>query len=553
MFKMGVIVATVLVCIYGIIGLPTSMKKLKANVTGNIHLGLDLKGGSHLVLQVQVQDAAKTAADQVIESLREEARTRKIIIEGFDRNDPTTLDQADSIQVNIHGVDQANTQAFRNLIGEKYPDWLLAPVSATDYKMNMKPSSLVDLKRNTVAQERDTIERRVNALGLTEPTVQAYGSVEKQSEILVELPGVDDPARVKELIGATAQLKIVEVKNEGPWKTQEEALAAKGGILPIGTELLEWPAGIGRRGGWYLVSRTPVITGQDMRSARAATDPDSPGRWECGFTLSQDGARRFEKFTGANIGNRLAVVLDNQIRSVATIESAISDSGRINGLSSEQEASDLALVLRTGALPAGIQYLQEKTVGPSLGADSIQEGLYAGAAGLIAVVIVMLVYYKKAGINAVLALLLNAVILVAALCYFSATLTLPGIAGVILTIGMAVDANVLIFERIREELRTGKSIPAAVDAGFGKAWWTIVDTHVTTIVSCLFLFLFGTGPVRGFAVTLVIGLFANVFTAVFVSKSDFRLGTFAAASGDGAEHLMGRTMTAMRMSCGQVC
>ena len=519
MFKLAVIVATVLVCIYGIIGLPTSGAALKANLARNIHLGLDLKGGSHLVLQVQVQDAAKTAADQLIEVLREDARTRNIIIEGFDRNDPATLTDTDSIQVNLHGVDQAKTQAFRALVTEKYPDWLLAPVSATDYKLNMKPTALIDLKRNTVAQERDTIERRVNALGLTEPTVQDHGSPETQSEILVELPGVDDPARVKDLIGTTAQLKIVEVKNEGPWKSKEEALGSKGGILPLGTEVIEYTAVGG--GGFYLVNRSPVITGQDMRSARAASDSDSPGRWECGFTLSQDGARRFQKFTSSNIGNRLAVVLDNQIRSVATIQSAISDSGRINGLSSEQEASDLALVLRTGALPAGIRYLQEKTIGPSLGADSIREGIYAAIAGLIAVVIVMLVYYKKAGINAVLALILNAVILIAALAYFSATLTLPGIAGVILTIGMAVDSNVLIFERIREELRTGKSIAASVDAGFGKAWWTIVDTHVTTIVSCLFLFLFGTGPVRGFAITLVIGLLANVFTAVFVSKVIF--------------------------------
>jgi preprotein translocase subunit SecD len=258
-----------------------------------------------------------------------------------------------------------------------------------------------------------------------------------------------------------------------------------------------------------------------MRSARAGTDTNSPGRWECAFSLSQDGARRFERFTGSNIGNRLAVVLDNQIRSVATIQSTITDQGRINGLSSEQEAQDLSLVLKTGALPAGIVYEQQSTIGPSLGADSIREGLYAGIAGLVAVILVMLIYYKRSGINAVLALLLNTVLLMAALCYFGATLTLPGIAGVILTIGMAVDSNVLIFERIREELRAGKSIPAAVDAGFGKAWWTIVDTHVTTIVSCLFLFMFGTGPVRGFAVTLVIGLLANVFTAVFVSKVIF--------------------------------
>jgi len=529
--KASVIAATIIVCLFGIIGfpkfmggvgIPLSVGQVSSNMQQNIHLGLDLKGGSHLVLQVQVQDAAKTEADQTIENLRDATKAANIIVAGYDRSDPSTLQETDSIQVNIHGVDQTKTQAFRSLVADKYPDWILTPINTTDYKMNMKPSALIELKRNTVAQERDTIERRVNALGLTEPTVQDYGASDTQSEILVELPGVDDPARVKDLIGSAAQLKIVEVKNEGPWKTREEALAAKGGILPIGTEVLDWPAGIGNgSGSWYLVSRTPVITGQDMRNARPATDSDSPGRWECSFTLSQDGGRRFGAFTGANIGNRLAVVLDNQITSVATIQSRIDDSGRINGLSSQEEASDLALKLRTGALPAGIKYEQERTIGPSLGADSIREGIVAAIAGLIAVVLVMLVYYKKAGINAVLALILNTVLLMAALSYFGATLTLPGIAGIILTIGMAVDSNVLIFERIREELRTGKSIIAAVDAGFGKAWWTIVDTHVTTIVSCLFLFMFGTGPVRGFAVTLVIGLLANVFTAVFVSKTIF--------------------------------
>jgi preprotein translocase subunit SecD len=519
MVKTVVIVATVLICIFGIIGIPTSGAALKANVAKNIHLGLDLKGGSHLVLQVQVQDAARTAADQAIDQLREETRTRNIVVSSFDRNDPQELKDTDSIQINLRGVDETKTQVFRSMVAERFPDWNLTPVNASDYRMNMKPTALLDLKRSTVSQSLTTIERRVNALGLTEPTVQEHGDPVTASEILVELPGVDDPAHVKELIGETAQLRIVEVKNEGPFKTREEGLAAKGGILPIGTELREYVSA--GQGGWYLVNRTPVITGRDMRTAHAATDPDSPGRWETSFTLSQDGARRFEKFTGANIGNRLAVVLDNQIRSVATIQSAISDSGRINGLASEEESKDLALVLNAGALPAGIKYLQERTIGPSLGADSIREGIYSGLAGLAAVIVVMLIYYKKSGVNAVLALLLNTVLLMAALCYFSATLTLPGIAGIILTVGMAVDSNVLIFERIREELRSGKTIAAAIDAGFGKAWWTIVDTHVTTIVSCLFLFLFGTGPVKGFAVTLVIGLLANVFTAVFVSKVIF--------------------------------
>ncbi len=520
MIKAVVIVATVLICLFGIFGLPRSADQLKANFAKNIHLGLDLQGGTHLVLQVQVQDAAKGVADQAIESMRDETRTRNLSVAGFDRNDPQSLAETDSIQINVHGVDPAKTAEFRNLVTEKYTEWTLAPVSGNDFKMTMKPSALIELKQNTVKQSVETIDRRVNALGLAETTVTQFGDPVTRSQVLVELPGEDDPAHVKSIIGQTAQLKIVSVQNEGPWKTKEEALAAKGGVLKLDTELREYVSG-GGSGGWYLVSRSPVITGRDMRSASQATDPDHPGRWETSFNLSSDGARRFEKFTTANIGNRLAVLLDNQIRSVATIESTIKDSGRINGLASQQEAADLALVLRTGALPAGIIYEQEQTVGPSLGSDSIRDGLYSGIAGLIAVIVVMLIYYKKAGINAVLALLLNTVLLIAALAYFGATLTLPGIAGVILTVGMAVDSNVLIFERIREELRAGKTVAAAIEAGFGKAWWTIVDTHVTTIVSCLFLFMFGTGPVKGFAITLVIGLVANVFTAVWVSRTIF--------------------------------
>jgi preprotein translocase subunit SecD len=404
------------------------------------------------------------------------------------------------------------------MIADKTGDtWDLHPNGATDYYLTMKPTAVLDLKRNTVTQSIATIERRVAGIaGLTEPTVQEHGDPTTDSEILVELPGVDDSEHVQELIGKTAQLKIVSVKESTPYQTKEAALAAKGGILPLGTELLEWAGH-----GWYLVNRAAVITGQDVRSATEGTDSDSPGRWETNFVLSQDGGDRFEKFTGANIGNYLAVVLDKDIVSVAVIQGTIHDRGMINGLSTEQEAGDLALVLRTGALPASIEYGDERTVGPSLGIDSIHQGIYAGIAGMLAVIVAMLIYYKRAGVNAVLALILNTIILFAALAYFHATLTLPGIAGIILTVGMAVDSNVLIFERIREELRAGKTIPAAISAGFGKAWWTIVDTHVTTIVSCLFLFIFGTGPVKGFATTLVIGLFANVFTAVWVSRVIF--------------------------------
>jgi preprotein translocase subunit SecD len=517
--KTVVIIATILLCIYGIIGIPKNANELKANVSKNILLGLDLKGGSQLVLQVQVQDAVKGVAQQVIDTLQEERRKGNVDFTTVDRNDPATIAAADTIQVNVRGVNAAKTSQFRAFMADHYNQWNLEPVSSTDYKMSLKPSELVEIKRSAVAQSIETITNRVNALGLTEPVVRQQGRADSEFEILVQLPGVDDPARVKEIIGQAAQLSIVEVK-EGPFQSEQSALAQKGGILPLNTELINYPRGGGDQGAsWYLVSRSPVITGRDLRNARPSQG--QTGTWAAGFTLSPDAGKRFEAYTSANIGNRLGIVLDKTLRSVANIKSAISDSGEIEGLASQQEASDLALVLRSGSLPAGIQYLEERTVGPSLGADSIHQGFLAGLAGLAAVIVVMLVYYKKSGINAVLALALNTVILIAALSYFHAVLTLPGIAGIILTIGMAVDSNVLIFERIREELHSGRSVISAVETGFGKAWWTIVDTHVTTVVSCLFLFLFGTGPVKGFAVTLVIGLLANVFTAVFVSKTIF--------------------------------
>src|SRR5450755_375396 len=513
-----VIVVTILVCVFGIIGFPKSGAGLVDNLKHNIRLGLDLKGGSHLVLQVHVQDAIKTEADGAIERIKEEMRKQSIDYAAIDRNDPTTVEDADKIEIDVKGVPATKTTAFRNLISERFNLWVLTPVNSTDYRLNMRPSELVTLKRDTVERSLQTISNRINQLGLTEPTVQQYGQAGTDYEILVELPGVDDPARVKEIMQTTAQLEIDDVK-EGPFQSRETALSQKGGILPVGTKLVREPPQGDRTESWYLLSKAPIIRGTDMRNARAGQD--DMRKWNAQFTLSPDAGKRFGRYTEANIGNRLAVVMDNQIHSVASIKGRIEDSGQIENIGSEQEASDLALVLRAGALPATIQIQYENSVGPSLGADSIHAGIVAGLAGLAAVIIVMLVYYKRSGVNAVLALVLNTVILMAALSYFKAVLTLPGIAGVILTIGMAVDSNVIIFERIREELRSGKAIVSAVDAGFSKAWWTIVDTHVTTVVSCAFLFIFGEGPVRGFAVTLTIGLLANVFTAVFVSKVIF--------------------------------
>ena len=520
-YKFAFILVVILVCVYGIIGLPKSKDELIANFNQNIRLGLDLKGGSQLMLQVQVQDAFKAEADQVIDRLREQLRSAGVNYVSLDRNDPQSIAEADRIEITIKGVDPNKAGAFRQLVTENFTPWTLTAINPTDYRLNLKPTEAIHLRKDTVTRAMNTIENRVNGLGLAEASVQQAGRTEEEAEILVQLPGVDDPARIKQILQTAALLEITEAR-EGPFPSREQALSQFGGVLPLNTKLVRQPARAGDSGGdnWYLLARIPVITGRDLRDARASQDP-ATGRWETNFVLSQDGARRFERFTEANIGKRLAVVLDNQIRSVATIESKISDQGRITGAFSQQEASDLSLVLRAGSLPAGILYLEERTVGPSLGADSIQQGFRAGLIGLAAVTLVMLLYYRKSGINATLALFLNGLVLVAALSYFGAVLTLPGIAGIILTIGIAVDSNVLIFERIKEERRAGKAVVAAIEAGFGKAWWTIVDTHVTTVVSCAFLFIFGTTAVKGFAVTLVIGLLANVFTAVFISKAIF--------------------------------
>ena len=517
--KTVAIFAIILVCIYGIIGLPKSKAELLSNWNQNIKLGLDLRGGSHLVLQVQVQDAFKAEADRVIESLKEQLKKANVDYASIDRNDPQRIEDAETVQITVKGVSNNGMTAFREAISANFPEWTLNSIGANDYKLNIKPTAALVLRRDTIDRTKNTIENRVNGMGLSEATVQQQGRRDAESEIIVQMPGVDDPGRVKDIIKTAAVLEISAVK-DGPFPSMDQALSKMGGVMPLGTKLVKQAVRPGDQGEtWWLVNRSAVVNGRDLRNARPSRD--DTGKWETSFQLSQDGGRRFGEYTGANIGNKLAVVLDNQTRSVATINGKIEDSGRIMGQFSEPEASDLALVLRSGSLPAGITFLQEETVGPSLGADSIQYGILAGVIGVTAVVFFMLVYYKKAGINAVLALVLNAVILIACLSYFGAVLTLPGIAGIILTIGMAVDSNVLIFERIREELRAGKGVIAAVDAGFSKAFLTIIDTHVTTIVSCAFLFVFGTTAVKGFAISLVIGLIANVFTAVFVSKVIF--------------------------------
>jgi preprotein translocase subunit SecD len=381
----------------------------------------------------------------------------------------------------------------------------------------------VKVQGGSVAEQRDVVEqtrqiliRRINAYGLAEAPVQPYGS--RGNELLVQLPGGNDPARIRNLLQSRAVLEWYSVEG-GPFANGAEAMARYSGVLPPGDKLIPTrPLADGQRL-WYLVNNRPVIRGTDLRDARVgAGNPQAP---VTAFTLAQDAAIRFEQYTRTHINQRSAIVLDDEILSAPVIEDVIRDSGQIHGARTVAEAQDLAIDLKSGALPAAIEIVQERTVEASLGADSIRHGMQAALAGLGAVVAAMLIYYRQAGANATLALMLNGVLLLAALACFGAVLTLPGIAGVVLTIGMAVDSNVLIFERIREELRAGKTAAGALASGFSKAFATLIDTHVTTVVSCAFLFFFGTPAVQGFAATLVIGLITNLFTSVFVSRLAF--------------------------------
>ncbi|OFW08867.1 MAG: protein-export membrane protein SecD [Acidobacteria bacterium RIFCSPLOWO2_12_FULL_59_11] len=515
--KAVVIALVVLASVYGVIGLPTSWKALRGNIQQRIRLGLDLRGGTHLVLQVMVNEAINAEADQTVERLRQTLQQRGIDYAALARID--AKDIRDDGGILLEGVPVEQTSAFRQLLEETELNWTYQSTGNGSYRLQMRQAVLAPIRQQTLQQSLETVRNRVDRLGVSEPTIQERGQGEY--EILVQLPGVDDPERVKEILQTTAMLEIKEVKG-GPYSSRQAGLAAHGGVLPVGTEILlsvETPDDASSAAPpeqWYLVARVPAVSGRDLRNASPGRDENN--RPEVDFVLTTDGSRRFGDFTEKNVGNSLAVVLDGKIQSVAVIQSKITDRGRITGRFSQQRASDLALVLRAGALPASMRYLEERTVGPSLGADSIRAGVIASLIGLVAVMGFIFIYYRLSGLNAVVALMLNLIMLLAMLSYLRGTLTLPGIAGVALTIGMAVDANVLVFERIREELRAGKTPVSAVEAGFRKALLTIIDSNTTTIIAAFFLFLFGTGPVKGFAVTLSIGLVANLFSAIFVSR-----------------------------------
>ena len=505
--KTGFIIAVLVIFIYGIFGIPHG--GLKQSLTDRIHLGLDLKGGTHMVLKVHTIEAVNSTTDRDVEGLNTAlgalgAHAVKL--------DPTNHPEI----ITIQGGTPNQSSAIRSVLtGNEYAAYDLNSSNGT-YTLTMKQSAINDSDQHTLDVSMEAIRQRIDSMGVAEPVIEKYGLGDDQ--ILVELPGVTDLDHVRDIIQSTAKLEIHEVVGIS-YDTDAAALASLGGTIPPDEMLVRGSAtGTGTDQTWVL-KRSSIVEGPDFRDAEPSRDEN--GRPDMSFTLTTEAGDRFYKYTSAAKGSQMAIVLENKVREVATIQSEIRDSGRITGGFTEDQAKDLSLMLRTGSLPASISYTETRTVGPSLGAASIRQGVIAAIAGMGVVMVFMLVYYRGAGINADLALILNLVILLGFMGFSHATLTLPGIAGVILTIGMGVDSNVLIFERIREELRMGKTSAAAIQEGFHRAFLTIVDTHVTTIVSALILFLFGTGPVKGFAVTLVIGLLSNLFTAVFVSRTIF--------------------------------
>ncbi|WP_348264977.1 protein translocase subunit SecD [Telmatobacter sp. DSM 110680] len=487
-------------------------------LTQHIHLGLDLQGGVHLILQVQVKEAVSTETDNTVARIEQDLKTAKLTFSQVTKPDATNHPET----MHIEGINPTQSNAVRSLIDGKYSNEYDISGGGGDNSLTvtMKPNIEKALDDKTVQNTIEVIRDRVDSLGVSEPIIQQYGLGDNQ--ILVELPGISDLDRVKNIISTTARLSIHAVVG-GPYPDEQAALSSVGGNLPSDQELVHGSGSMATGSdvdSVYVLQRIAIVAGTDFRSADPGTDSNT-GQRTVHFTLTNEAGDKFYEYTSANVGHSMAVVLGGRVKEVANIESAIRDSGEIRGSFSTDEVAILSKMLRTGALPASLNYLEDRTVGASLGADSIKQGVTAAIVGVLLVMIFMLVYYKGSGINADLALFLNLVILLGFMGFSGATLTLPGIAGVILTIGMGVDSNVLIFERIREEMRAGKAPSAAVDQGFAHAWTTILDTHVTTIVSAAILFLFGSGPVKGFAVTLTFGLAANLFTAVYVSRVIF--------------------------------
>ena len=511
---------------------------IKATLAQNISLGLDLKGGSHLVMRVKVEDYLKRLTEDSATAAQNAAKDA-----GFDVKEARAETAGGNYRVSLQVGDPSKVKDIRDAVEKKVDlsdrtGWSFSS-SGNTVSWTLKGATQVALGESATDQAMKIIESRINAIGVAEPTLARHGG-QNSHEILLQMPGVQDPEHVKQLLAGQSHLELVHVVSppspapSQTYSTKEEAIASlnSGGNIPTNRRVLPYTerSELATQGAnpnaappkkWVVVESPAIIDGAELRTATANPARAGGEEYDINFALKKSGADKFGAWTGANINEYMGVVLNDEVKSIAFIKGQIFDQGEITGRFSKQSSEDLALTLRSGALPAPIEYQEERTVGPSLGADSIHSGVRASVLGLALVVVFMLFYYRGSGINAVVALLLNMILMIAGLIMFGATLTLPGIAGIILTIGMAVDSNVLIFERIREELRSGKTVPSAVEQGFGHAFVTIIDTHVTTIVSSLFLYVFGAGPIRGFAVTLVLGLLVNLFSAVYVSRTIF--------------------------------
>jgi preprotein translocase subunit SecD len=502
----------------------------------NIRLGLDLKGGSHLVMRVQVEDYLKRLTESVVFGVQSAAQAQ-----GYNVKEVRPEIVGDNYRVILEANDASKINEMRDELPKRVSDFSsdiwTANVSGNRITWEMRNEAKNALSKRAVEDALRIIETRINAVGVAEPTLQEHGA-ENSRQILLQMPGIQDPERIKALIVGESRLelmKVVSPPNPSPiqtYPTEQAAIQSLGGQVPPNRRVIPYdernePTRAGEQPptdaptSWIVVESPAVVDGSELRSAEAISRSGGDEDHEISFTLKPAGAEKFGAWTGANVGAYMAVVLNGRAKSAPFIKSQITDRGQITGSFTKDSANDLALTLRSGALPAKLVYLEERTVGPSLGEDSIRAGVTASLIGLLLIIVFMILYYRGSGLNAVIALLLNVVLTLAALIIFDATLTLPGIAGVILSLGMAVDSNVLIFERIREELKTGKTVPSAVAQGFDRAFVTILDTHVTVVVSALFLFVFGTGPIRGFAVTLVLSLIANLFSAVYVSRTIF--------------------------------
>lgn len=532
--RTAIIIAITLVGVYLVFGprrVPTAAdftwQGIKNNLAENIHLGLDLRGGSHLVMRVDLEDYLKKLTELNAQAALTAAQDAKLPV-----TENSIVAQNGNYSVSLKLSDPSQAQAVIEEVKKKVDFSAWTESNNGDTITWALPNQAQDrLKQQAVDQAMKIIDSRINTFGVKESTLQRQGSP-TSGQILLQMPGVDDPERIKKLIGSESNLALMKLAGDTyqTFPSEEAAKQSLGGTVPPNRRILPFTerdnAATTNQATpppkqYAIVEYPAIVDGSELRSASAYSRSGSESDYQISFNLKPAGATKFGDWTGKNIGKYLAIVLNGEVKSAPVIKGQIFDSGQIEGSFTKASAEDLALTLQSGALPAKLDYQEERTVGPSLGADSIRSGVEASLGGLALVVVFMLFYYRGAGINAVIALVLNLILTMAAMIVIGSTLTLPGIAGLILGIGMAVDSNVLIFERIREEIRGGIPIAEAIGLGFDRAFVTIIDTHITTIISSLILYVTGSGPIRGFAVTLILGLLINLFTAVFVSRTIF--------------------------------